>query len=558
MVVPFDVKKATELTTDASENAIVGILSQEGHPVMYMSRRLSTAERNYSNIEREALAIVWSTFRARHFLVGSKFTLRSDHRPLEFIFNPRRELPKVTSARLLRWAIQLMAFDYEVYYVKGDSIPHVDALSRLTFEDDNQTQDIREESFVHWTGTDVLNMPELQMATNNDSVLPTIKKRIQCNKWSNCSQAERPFKSIRSKLTVEDDVVYNGDIIVVPHELRRKFISSIHDDIHGGVTATKHRLRLEAWWPGYGEDIERYVKNCVTCQRIKPISQNNTHTWPKESEPWSRVHMDHGHVPGIGSFLILVDSYSGWPEAIMVNDRSSQTVQKVLRTVFSRNGVPRSIVSDNAAEFTDGNLCAWLQKIGCSVIKTPPYHPASNGIAERMVQTIKRGIKAFLPNSGTFDAFLAKLLLSYRSIPHGERNKSPSALMGRQLRCPLTMSFTSDAPLWFVPKPGALAEKANFIVQAGSNTALITRGERGTLAHLDQIRSRTITEQVDEDNGQIVNQNPEGNNDLEESKDNTLVEVRKSLRANKGVPPTRYGYESDISEDEHLSVEGEM
>ena len=120
------------------------------------------------------------------------------------------------------------------------------------------------------------------------------------------------------------------------------------------------------------------------------------------------------------------------------------------------------------------------------------------------------------------------------------------------------MSFTSDAPLWFVPKPGALAEKANFIVQAGSNTALITRGERGTLAHLDQIRSRTITEQVDEDNGQIVNQSPEGNNDLEESKDNTLVEVRKSLRTNKGVPPTRYGYESDISEDEHLSVEGEM
>ena len=148
---------------------------------MYMSRRLSPAERNYSNIEREALAIVWSTFRARHFLVGTKFTLRSDHRPLEFIFNPRRELPKVTSARLLRWAIQLMAFDYEVYYVKGENIPHVDALSRLTFEDES-TQEHIEESFVHWNETDVLNLAELKLATIHDSILSTIKKRVKDNR----------------------------------------------------------------------------------------------------------------------------------------------------------------------------------------------------------------------------------------------------------------------------------------------------------------------------------------------------------------------------------------
>ena len=79
-----------------------GILTQDGHPVLYLSCRLTSAERNYSNIEREALAIVWATQRARHFLLDAKFTLNCDHQPLEFVFSPSKELPKVTSARILR------------------------------------------------------------------------------------------------------------------------------------------------------------------------------------------------------------------------------------------------------------------------------------------------------------------------------------------------------------------------------------------------------------------------------------------------------------------------
>ena len=103
----YDVTKDLELTTDASKIAIAGILSQEGHPVLYLSRTLPPSESRYLNIEREALAIVWTTQRARHFLLGRKFRLISDHRPLEFIFDCGKELPKVTSARILRWAIQV-------------------------------------------------------------------------------------------------------------------------------------------------------------------------------------------------------------------------------------------------------------------------------------------------------------------------------------------------------------------------------------------------------------------------------------------------------------------
>ena len=473
---PFNINKHTTLTTDASENSIGAILSQEGHPVMYLSRRLTSAERNYSNIEREALAVVWATLRARNFLLGSHFTLNCDHQPLEFIFNPNRALPKVTSARILRWAIQLMAFDYEIHYVKGENIPHVDALSRMQFSDlTDDCEETKDESFIHWTETDVISMQQLNDETDNDRILYAIKKRIRDNRWSNCSSAERPYKSLKNCLTIEQGVIFKEDLIVVPQTLRKKFMSALHDDTHLGATATKNKAKLECWWPGFSNDIEQYIKLCNKCAEVKPIQNKFTHQWPNEDEPWSRVHMDHGFIQGQGLILILVDAFSGWPEVISVKNKESATILHILQIIFARNGVPKTLVSDNAAEFCDTNLHKWLDKVGCKMLKTPPYHPQSNGAAERMVQTIKNGLKAYRPERGTFSAFLSRFLLSYRTIPHGNRTLSPSALMGRQIRSPLTMSYECDAPLWYQAKPGAKAEKAFFVVQQGMNTAIIKK-----------------------------------------------------------------------------------
>lgn len=199
----FDPKKDMTLTTDASEHSISGILSQEGHPIMYLSRRLTNTKFNYSNIQKEALAIVWTTTRAQQFLIGKKFLLRSDHRPLEFIFNPRKELPKATTSRILGWAIRLMAFDFDIEYVKWNSIPHVDALSRLRFykESKDKTEEF-EDASLHWVETDVLSLDRMAAETRHDPVLSKIISRIRKNSWGNCSRAERPYKEIRQKLTM--------------------------------------------------------------------------------------------------------------------------------------------------------------------------------------------------------------------------------------------------------------------------------------------------------------------------------------------------------------------
>ena len=83
LVQPYCLQKEATVTTDASEKAIGGVLSQEGHPVIYVSKKLTPAEQNYSNIEREALAIVFVVTRLKQFVFGIQFTLQTDHKPLK-------------------------------------------------------------------------------------------------------------------------------------------------------------------------------------------------------------------------------------------------------------------------------------------------------------------------------------------------------------------------------------------------------------------------------------------------------------------------------------------
>ena len=135
LVQPYSLTKEATVTTDDSEKAIGGVLSQ-GHPVIYVSRKLSQAEKNYSNFEREALAIVFVVTRLKQFLLGRRFTLQTDHKPLKYLFAPDEEIPKTASARITRWAIALMGFEFEMKYTPGEQIPHADALSRLEFDGD--------------------------------------------------------------------------------------------------------------------------------------------------------------------------------------------------------------------------------------------------------------------------------------------------------------------------------------------------------------------------------------------------------------------------------------
>ena len=257
IVQPYSLAKEVTLTCDASETNIDAVLSQEGLPIMYISKALTLAEQKYANIEREALSIVYVVKRAEKLLAGRHFTIRTDHRPLQFIFGEHKEIPKSTSARLQRWAILLMSYDYSIEYVPGEQVPHADALSRLEFSYGHQNYVFEDLDIgVHWTGELGATWENLVIETEADKVLKRVKERITRNRWSNITPCEQPYKRNRDALTVENEVVLLGTRPVIPEKMRKQVMAAAHQG-HFGMVTTKLRIRKNAMW----KDLLKVVGN---------------------------------------------------------------------------------------------------------------------------------------------------------------------------------------------------------------------------------------------------------------------------------------------------------
>ena len=179
-------------------------------------------------------------------------------------------------------------------------------------------------------------------------------------------------------------------------------------------------------------DIENLVKQCQVCQESRPSPPAAPlHPWEWPSKPWSRIHFAG---PFLGhNYLVLVDAYSKWMDVVLMKSiTSAKTIEK-LRIIFSTHGLPLKIVTDNGATFTSKEFCQFVKQNGIKHVTSAPYHPATNGQAERAVQTFKRAIEHMrdLP----IQERLSKFLLKYRLTPHSTTGIAPAELlMGRHPR----------------------------------------------------------------------------------------------------------------------------
>ena len=116
--------------TDASDTGLGAVLSQvidgEEHPVIYISRKLTSAERRYAAVEKEALAVKWAVLELRYYLLGRQFTLITDHAPLQWMARA-----KDTNARVTRWFLALQDFHFTVQHRAGTANANADGLSRI-------------------------------------------------------------------------------------------------------------------------------------------------------------------------------------------------------------------------------------------------------------------------------------------------------------------------------------------------------------------------------------------------------------------------------------------
>ena len=469
VLVHFNPSLELRLTVDASAYGVGAVLSHRfpsgvEKPIAYASRTLAPNECNFSQIEKEALAIIFGVTRFNQYVYGRNFTLVTDHRPLVTIFSPQKEIPHCSVNRIRRWAIILSAYQYNIEYIKSEN-NNADSLSRLPI--DGTQSDVKDSEmnycfFFSKSKDFTLNLANIAEETNRSDTLKKLKEYIK-NGWpSYVNDKElKQFYNKRYEFEINNSCIFWNHRLVIPERLRNCLLAELHLS-HLGIVKMKNVARAYFWWPGLDKAIEDLGRSCEACATFNKAAGKvslNSWEWPKE--PWSRLHLDFlgplmGHY-----FLIVVDAHTKWLEVFPMSSPRSENVIIALRNLIARFGLPQLIVSDNGTSFTSDEFRKFLELNNIQLTTSPPYHPSSNGAAENSVKTVKLNLKKSFYNTKKIDLHrtLANFLFLYRNAPHSTTGVSPSYLMfGRNLRTKFDVMLTPQINVSNVEKNVKIAQ----------------------------------------------------------------------------------------------------
>lgn len=174
----------------------------------------------------------------------------------------------------------------------------------------------------------------------------------------------------------------------------------------------------------------------MACQRQRPKqSELPIYFWSLPEHCWQRLHVDFAGPFEGKMWIVLVDALSKWVEADVLYAATTRTLCEFLEEKFITFGYPEIIVSDNGSQFTSEEFRNYCQSHGIKHVTSSPYHPKTNGLAERFVRTFKERMKASEYDGLSQRQRLRTFLFTYRNTPHSFTGKAPSEfLLGRRLR----------------------------------------------------------------------------------------------------------------------------
>ncbi|GJZ03821.1 reverse transcriptase domain-containing protein [Tanacetum coccineum] len=366
-----------ELMCDASDYAIGAVLGQriEKHfrPIHYASKTMTEAETNYTTTEKEMLAVVYAFEKFRSYLIMNKSVVYTDHSALKYLFNK-----KDAKARLLRWVLLLQEFDFKVIDTKGAENYAADHLSRL----ENPYENVFDPTEINET----FPLETLNTVTSHDNQKGQVNKR----------QKRKFFKDVKHYFW-DDPYLFR---ICADQIIRRCVFGQEALEIlkacHEGPTGGHHSANITArkvfdagfFWPTIYKDAYELIKSCDACQRQGKISHHDE--MPQNGIQVCEI-FDVWGIDFMGPFpssrgnkyiLVAVDYLSKWVEAKALPTNDARVVVKILKSLFSRFGAPRAIISDRGTHFYNDKFDKVMSKYGVTHSLSTAYHPQTSGQVE--------------------------------------------------------------------------------------------------------------------------------------------------------------------------------
>ncbi|PAA81732.1 hypothetical protein BOX15_Mlig033284g14 [Macrostomum lignano] len=483
------------LDTDASSRVGLGaVLSQrqaDGREkvIAYGSRMIHAAEKNYCTTRLELLAVVHFVKKYRYYLLGRKFTVRSDHKALQWLASL-----KDVEGQCARWLESLQNFDFEIIHRPGKEHGNADSLSRkyrkhAGHESCPSCQFSENVPVVNAVFGSGLSSKEVQQAQVAEKKLAAVRS-YALDPGSNpsaprvMSWEERVLWAQRQLIRVESDLLYFQSPgsgcqkkILLPPALLPKVLSELHDGVAGGhlgVRKTQEKVKARYWWPGLSRSVEEYCRSCVHCAKAKPGRSNRAPLQPICSEgAFQRIMSDIvGPLPksrGGNRFVLTIqDSFTKWPVAVPLSNQRAPTVARAIFDHWIAHfGCPEFLVTDKGTNFESALMKQLCRLLAVKKCRTSSYHPMADGQAESFNKTLKSMIKCRMSESvgeGDWEDLIHPSLMAYRSSVHRGTGYTPYYMLyAREMRLPVDIgtlpeSIPASAPAYVQSLGNSLAE----------------------------------------------------------------------------------------------------
>lgn len=418
-----DPSKPYVITADACGYGIGACLMQDHgkglQPIAFLSKKLTDAELKYETHERELLALFRALKEWRHYLYGSQFVLKTDHRNLIWLLSQKQ-----LSARQMHWLQYFQDFGgvIPIEHVAGRLNGVADGLSRrpdhkplraaLLQISENHVENLQE---------------EIRTKLMEDPIARTILRH----------PASHPKFMVSNGLILVRD--RNRLYVPADGKLRAKILYECHDaplSGHLGIAKTVHSVTQLFFWPGMQRDIIRYIRSCEACQRNKPSHQSPS-GWLQSlsipERPWTDMSMDFiVELPesrnGFDAIVVYVCRLTKQFHAIPCHttDTASDAARITVREVIRHHGLPRSIVSDRDSRFI-GHFwkCLW-DILRTKLNMSTSFHPESDGQTERANLTLEDMLRGYVSAlQDDWDEWLPMMEMAYNNSIQASTGFSP-------------------------------------------------------------------------------------------------------------------------------------